>query len=122
MSDSHGHGLRPVRTRSRRLRAGTGRSRSLPEQSLKPNQAIESAYEIVYKQDILYCFEDNDLNLSYKEKKHLLSKKRPLEFLYQEWLTTDCTHMQMIRDCIKDSTEYDLELTQKQKQKNGKER
>ena len=34
------------------------------EQSLKPNQAIESAYEIVYKQDILYCFEDNDLNLS----------------------------------------------------------
>ena len=86
------------------------------EQSLKPNQAIESAYEIVYKQDILYCFEDNDLNLSYKEKKHLLSKKRPLEFLYQEW------HMQMIRDCIKDSTEYDLELTQKQKQKNGKER
>ena len=86
------------------------------EQSLKPNQAIESAYEIVYKQDILYCFEDNDLNLSYKEK------KRPLEFLYQEWLTTDCTHMQMIRDCIKDSTEYDLELTQKQKQKNGKER
>ena len=38
------------------------------EQSVKPNQAIESAYEIVYKQDILYCFEDNDLNLSYKEK------------------------------------------------------
>lgn len=92
------------------------------EQSVKPNQAIESAYEIVYKQDILYCFEDDDLNLSYKEKKYLLSKKRPLEFLYQEWLTTDCTHMQMIRDCIKDSTEYDLELTQKQKQKNGKER
>ena len=46
------------------------------EQSVKPNQAIESAYEIVYKQDILYCFEDDDLNLSYKEKKHLLSKKR----------------------------------------------
>ena len=51
-----------------------------------------------------------------------MSKKRPLEFLYQEWLITDCTHMQMIRDCIKDSTEHDLELTQKQKQKNGKER
>ena len=31
------------------------------EQSVKPNQAIESAYEIVYKQDILYCFEDDDL-------------------------------------------------------------
>ena len=94
----------------------------IPEQSVKPNIAIESAYEIVYKQDILYCFEDDDLNLSYKEKKHLMSKKRPLEFIYQEWLATDCTHMQMIRDCIKDSTEHDLELTQKQKQKNGKER
>ena len=92
------------------------------EQSLKPNQAIESAYEIVYKQDILYCFEDDDLNLSYKEKKHLLSKKRPLEFLYQEWLATDCTHMQMIRDCIKDSTGHDLEVTQKQKQKYREER
>ena len=92
------------------------------EQSVKPNQAIESAYEIVYKQDILYCFEDDDLNLSYKERKHLLSKKRPLEFLYQEWLTTDCTHMQMIRDCIKDSTEHDLELTQERKQKYREER
>lgn len=38
------------------------------EQSVKPNQAIESAYEIVYKQDILYCFEDENLDLSYKEK------------------------------------------------------
>lgn len=92
------------------------------EQLEKPNQAIESAYEIVYKQDILYCFEDDDLDLSYKEKKHLLSKKRPLEFLYQEWLTTDCTHMQMIRECIKDSTEHDLELTQEQKQKYREER
>ena len=92
------------------------------DQSVKPNQAIESAYEIVYKQDILYCFEDDDLDLSYKEKKHLLSKRRPLEFLYQEWLTTDCNHMQMIRDCIKDSTVHDLELTQKQKQKYREER
>lgn len=92
------------------------------EQSVKPNQAIESAYEIVYKQDILYCFEDDDLNLSHKEKKHLLSKRRPLEFLYQEWLATDCTNMQMIRDCIKDSTGHDLKLTQEQKQKYREER
>ena len=84
------------------------------DQSVKPNNAIESAYEIVYKQD--------NLNLSYKEKKHLLSKKRPLEFLYQEWLATDCTHMQMIRDCIKDSTEHDLKFTQEQKQKYREER
>jgi hypothetical protein len=90
------------------------------EQLVKPNQTIELA--IVYKQDILYCFEDGDLNLSYKEKKHLLSKKRPLEFLYQEWLATDCTHMQMIRDCIKDSTGHDLDLTQEQKQKYREER
>ena len=92
------------------------------EQSVKPNQAIESAYEIVYKQDILYCFEDNDLNLSYKEKKHLLLKKRPLEFLYQQRLTTDCTHMQMIRDCIKNGTGHDLKLTQERKQKYREER
>lgn len=56
------------------------------EQSVKPNQAIESAYEIVYKQDILCCFEDDDLNLSYKEKKHLLSKKDRLNFFIKSGL------------------------------------
>ena len=56
------------------------------EQSEKPNQAIESAYEIVYKQDILYCFEDDDLDLSYKEKKHLLSKKDRLSFFTKSGL------------------------------------
>lgn len=46
------------------------------EQSVKPNQAIESAYEIVYKQDILYCFEDENLDLSYKEKTAWISLSR----------------------------------------------
>lgn len=74
-----------------------------------PDKGIDSAYEIVYKQDILFCFEDGNNGLSYAEKKMLYSKKYPLDFLYEEWQKTDCTHMQMIRDCIKDSAEKEVQ-------------
>lgn len=56
------------------------------EQSVKPNNAIESAYEIVYKQDILYCFEDGDLNLSYKEKSICCQRKDRLSFFIKSGL------------------------------------
>ena len=56
------------------------------EQSVKPNQAIESAYEIVYKQDILYCFEDDNLDLRYKEKKHFCQRKDRLSFFIKSGL------------------------------------
>ena len=52
------------------------------EQSLKPNQAIESAYEIVYKQDILYCFEDNDL----KKRNTCCQRKDRLSFFIKSGL------------------------------------
>lgn len=76
--------------------------------NMTPSDVASNAYEVVYKQDILFCFEDGDNGLSYAEKKMLYSKKYPLDFLYEEWQKTDCTHMQMIRDCIKDSVEAEV--------------
>jgi GH35 family endo-1,4-beta-xylanase len=83
--------------------------------NMTPSNIVQNAYEIVYKQDILFCFEDADNGLNFEEKKALLSKKHPLEFLYQEWLASDCTHMEMLRDCIKDSVEKECKIINERK-------
>lgn len=67
---------------------------------LSPEEIIEHSYEKVFKEDILTCFECDDM--PYAKAKALLSLKNPLNDLYEEWLSTDCTHMDMLRDCIND--------------------
>ena len=57
-------------------------------------------YELVYKEDILMCFEDDELILSYEEIDFLLGIEQPLDWLYQEWLDFDDSHMGMLRDFI----------------------
>lgn len=57
-------------------------------------------YELVYKEDILMCFEDDELLLSCEEIKFLLDLNQPLDWLYQEWLDFDDSHMGMLRDFI----------------------
>lgn len=70
-----------------------------------PKEIVEAAYEITYKQDILYIFEDNDCPLSEDEIKALLSKKQPLETLYQGWLDTDVSVMEDLRYSVKETAE-----------------
>lgn len=57
-------------------------------------------YELTYKEDILMCFEDDELILSYEKINFLLGLERPLDWLYQEWLDFDDSHMGMLRDFI----------------------
>lgn len=65
-------------------------------------QIIEEmiSYELIYKEDILMCFEDDELILSYEEINFLLELEQPLDWLYQEWLKFDGSHMEMLRDFI----------------------
>ena len=58
-------------------------------------------YELVYKEDLLICFENDDLNLRDADIQFLLGMDAPLEWLYQSWLDTDGSHMDMIRDFIR---------------------
>lgn len=54
-----------------------------------PDEIIESAYELIYKQDILQSFDfdvDGNYPLTDEQVKALLSMKHPLDHLYQEWL------------------------------------
>lgn len=61
-------------------------------------EAASHAYEKVIKEDILACMED--CNLDTKEAKALCKKKYPLDYVYQEWLKNDFSHMQMLEDTL----------------------
>ena len=70
---------------------------------MQPEQIIERSYEKVMKEDLLSCFEYSERPQI--EAKALYLQKNPLESLYQEWLETDVSYMDMLRDsadeCVK---------------------
>lgn len=65
---------------------------------MPPEQIIEHSYEKVMKEDLLSCFEFTDR--SQTEAKALYLLKNPFDDLYQEWLDTDASYMDMLRDSI----------------------
>lgn len=78
-----------------------------------PDEIIESAYELIYKEDILQSFDfelGGNCPLSNEQAKALLSLKHPLDYLYQEWLDYDCSVLDTLRQsnefAIKKQTEY----------------
>lgn len=65
-----------------------------------PDEIIESAYELIYKQDILQSFDfdfDGNCPLTDEQAKALLSMKYPLDYLYQEWLNYDGSVLDTLR-------------------------
>lgn len=64
-----------------------------------PEVIIQSAYEIVMKEEILTVFENKE-SFKLEDYKALLKTKNPLEYLYQEWLDFDASAMDTIRDSI----------------------
>ena len=68
--------------------------------AMSGEEAIKHAYEKVFKEDIVLCFEGGDMQLSPKQAKALLAEKKPLDYLYNTWLDTDCSYMDMLRDSI----------------------
>lgn len=60
-------------------------------------------YELIYKEDIMMSFEYDELDLSKEELVFLLDLECPLEWLYQEWLKYDGSHMDMLREFIKNT-------------------
>lgn len=57
-------------------------------------------YELIYKEDILMCLEDDELVLSYEKIDFLLRLDKPLDWLYHKWLKSDDSHMKMLRGFI----------------------
>ena len=67
--------------------------------SKPPDEIIQSAYELATKEDILTIFEVEE-NFELKDYKALLKTKKPLEYLYQEWLNYDGSEMDSIRNSV----------------------
>lgn len=63
-----------------------------------PEVVIESAYELVIREDILLYLEENDLEPH--QCKALLKEKDPLSKLFLAWENHEGDHMNEIRNCI----------------------
>ena len=75
--------------------------------SRPPKEIIAKAYEITIKEDILMLFEAN--NFTSRQIDALLCYEEPLAAIYYEWLDTDASHMDMLRDFIDTLIEHEVE-------------
>lgn len=82
-----------------------------------PEKIIDASYEKVIRDDILMTFEDD--YLSDAQVKELLKLDYPLSACYNEWMETDYSHMEMLRDTIDD---YTKELVKENEQEKAKRR
>ena len=85
--------------------------------TLPPEQIIDRSYEKAMRDDILMTFENDYMSehLSEKQVKELLKLDCPLATCYAEWLDTDVSHMDMLRDTIDDFTKKLVEENEQQK-------
>ena len=64
-------------------------------------------YELIYKEDLLMCFEDDEIALSDDELQLLNEMKTPLDWLYQKWCESSVSHMSLLREFIVDTVFYE---------------
>ena len=90
--------------------------------TLTPEQIIDRSYEKAMRDDILMIFENDYMSehLSEKQVKELLKLDCPLAACYAEWLDTDVSHMDMLRDTIDGYAKRLVEENEEQKQNNKK--
>lgn len=90
--------------------------------TLSPQKIIDKAYEKVMRDDILMTLENDYMSdfLSDKQVKELLKLDYPLSACYEEWMDTDCSHMEMLRDTIDTFAQRLVDENEAEKQKNKK--
>jgi hypothetical protein len=67
-----------------------------------PNEIVNAAYEIVYKEEILSMFEI-DGAFNDKQSLAILKTKNALDYLYNEWLDYDGSVIDTLKDCVENS-------------------
>jgi len=68
---------------------------------MTPEQIIERAYEKVMKENIVMAIQD--MKFTSTEAKALFREKYPLDRIYREWLDTNISDMQILKDSISDT-------------------
>lgn len=88
----------------------------IEELKTKPaEEIIERAYEKVFKEEMVCICEF--ANFEPKEAKAMYLEKHPLDRMYQNWLKSDVSYMDMLRDSIDDSVKATaMERREKQKE------
>lgn len=72
------------------------------ELKAKPaEEVLERAYEKVFKEEMVGICEFADFDR--KEAKAMYLEKYPLDRMYQDWLKSDVSYMDMLRDSVDDS-------------------
>ena len=101
-----------------RINAGFAQfERELLEAS--PQDILDKSYEYISKKNIVTEIEYGR-NLSNEQLKAMLKLKAPLEVLYEEWIDTDCSESQMIREFIYDFSKEEAKRI-KEKEKNSRD-
>ena len=67
---------------------------------LPPEQILDRAFEKVSKEDILCSLEGE--GMEYDQAKALCRLEHPLEELYQQWLKTDSSYMESLRETMEE--------------------
>lgn len=68
---------------------------------MTPEQVIDKAYEKTIKEDLVTEIQHRSLEQS--EAKALYREKYPLDRMYREWLDTDVSYMDLLKDSIDDT-------------------
>ena len=84
-----------------------------------PQDILDKSYEYISKKSIVTEIEYGR-NLSNEQLKAMLKLKAPLEVLYEEWIDTDGSESQMIREFIYDFSKEEAERI-KEKEKNSRD-
>lgn len=70
-------------------------------EGMTPKEIISHAYEKVIKEDLVLAIENGCLTQA--EATVLCLEEHPLDFIYQEWMDSDYSYMDMLRDTIEDA-------------------
>lgn len=82
---------------------------------MTPEQVIDKAYEKVIKEDLVTEIQHGSLEQT--EAKALYREKYPLDRMYQEWLDTDVSYMDLLKDSIDDTAKKAVkEMKEKQRE------
>ncbi len=82
---------------------------------MTPAQVIDKAYEKVIKEDLVTEIQHGSLERI--EAKALFRKKHPLDCMYQEWLDTNVSYTDLLKDFIDDTAKNAVkEMKNRQKE------
>ncbi len=84
-----------------------------------PEEIVEAAYEITYKQEILFMFEEED-RFSNSQCRAILKTKNALDYLYQEWMEYDGSALDALRDSVDRAMDNQVIFFKKQEERDSR--